>query len=111
MCHDVKIIFSCLFGAPNYYSITTQRVINSTNFISENSWTEKVMEANYDEDLSENPFFQELQTEHSSTFEKVINEGWIICVPRCGSFSRGSLLEDDFLSHILIPNKEKPGIV
>ncbi|XP_051171211.1 ankyrin repeat domain-containing protein 27-like [Leptopilina boulardi] len=110
MCRDVKIIFSCLFGATNYYSVT-HSVINSINYnINENScWDEKVMEANYDENLSENPFFQELQTEHRSTFEKAINEGWIICVPRCGSFTRGSLLEDDFLSHILIPNEEKPG--
>ncbi|XP_043465025.1 ankyrin repeat domain-containing protein 27-like [Leptopilina heterotoma] len=110
MCRDVKIIFSCLFGATNYYS-ATHLVINSTNYNNNdnNSWAEKIMEANYDENLSENPFFQELQTEHRSTFEKAINEGWIICVPRCGSFTRGSLLEDDFLSHILIPNEEKPG--
>lgn len=108
MCRDVKIIFSCLFGARDYYS-ATHLVISSAaknfNKINENSWAEKIMEANYDENLSENPFFQELQTEHRSTFEKAINEGWIICVPRCGSFTRGSLLEDDFLSHILIPNE------
>ena len=111
MCRDVKNIFSCLFGAANLHYYRRQRVFNSRlEFIDKNSWIDTAMEANYDEDLSQNSFLQELQTEHRSTFEKAINEGWIICVPRCGSFSRGSLLEDDFLCHILVPQEDKSGI-
>ena len=109
MCRDVKNIFSCLFGVAGlYYYRRTRRVFNPP--LELNSWVNRVMEANYDEDLSQNPFLQELQTEHRLTFEKAIKEGWIICVPRCGSFSRGSLLEDDFLSHILVPKDKQTGI-
>lgn len=64
------------------------------------------MESNYDENLNDNIFFQQLQSEYSKVFEKSINEGWVICVPRSGTFSRGSLLEDDFLGHILVPSDE-----
>lgn len=67
------------------------------------------MEPNYDEDLSENTFFQELRQEHSSIFQEAVDKGWIICVPRCGSFTKGSFTEKDFSSHILIPDANSNG--
>lgn len=67
------------------------------------------METGYDEDLSENTFFQALQHEHRPIFDRAIGEGWIICVPRCGTFIKSALTEEDFLDHILIPDDELPG--
>lgn len=66
------------------------------------------MEACYDEDLSENPFFQVLCQEYASLFEKVVNEGLIVCVPRCGTFTKCALIEDDFLCHILSSLEDAP---
>uniref|UniRef100_A0A146LTI8 Ankyrin repeat domain-containing protein 27 n=1 Tax=Lygus hesperus TaxID=30085 RepID=A0A146LTI8_LYGHE len=66
------------------------------------------MESNYDEDLSENVFFHELQSEFYELFEKATLEGWIICVPRAGSMPKYALTANDFFSHILIPNDELP---
>ncbi|XP_046466421.1 ankyrin repeat domain-containing protein 27-like [Neodiprion pinetum] len=80
-----------------------------TSSSATNAWDHiKDMESNYDEDLNVNIFFQQLQHEYTSVFEKAVNEGWVICVPRSGSFSRGSLLADDFLGHILVPSEELP---
>ncbi|KAJ8682777.1 hypothetical protein QAD02_018569 [Eretmocerus hayati] len=67
------------------------------------------MEAGYDEDVSQNAFFQTLQQEHQPIFDRAIAEGWIICIPRCGSFTKGALTEEDILGHILIPDDELPG--
>lgn len=67
------------------------------------------MESNYDENLSQNAFFQTLQEEHQQILERAIAEGWIICVPRCGTFTKGALTEEDFLGHILIRDDELPG--
>ncbi|XP_071442266.1 ankyrin repeat domain-containing protein 27-like [Hetaerina americana] len=67
------------------------------------------MECNYDEDLNENPFFKSLQTENEELFLKSTSEGWVICVPRAGSFPTNPLTHDDFFSHILIPSDELPG--
>ncbi|XP_043279723.1 ankyrin repeat domain-containing protein 27-like [Venturia canescens] len=64
------------------------------------------MEASYDEDLSENSFLQVLRQEYPSIFEKAVSEGLVICVPRCGTFTKSALVEDDFLSHILIPDRD-----
>ncbi|BET00137.1 Vacuolar sorting protein 9 (VPS9) domain [Nesidiocoris tenuis] len=66
------------------------------------------MESNYDEDLSDNVFFQVLQNEFGALFERATLEGWIICVPRAGSMPKYALTTNDFFSHILIPNDELP---
>ncbi|XP_044733464.1 ankyrin repeat domain-containing protein 27-like [Chrysoperla carnea] len=66
------------------------------------------MDLNYDEDLSENPLFKELKNEHPDLLNRAIQEGWIICVPRCGTFHRNSITTEDILSHVLIPNDELP---
>ncbi|XP_070152262.1 ankyrin repeat domain-containing protein 27-like [Polyergus mexicanus] len=64
------------------------------------------MNTEYDEDLSENRFLQELRNEYKTTFQRVIQEGWIICVPRTGSFSIRELREDEVNAHILIPKQD-----
>lgn len=68
------------------------------------------MEVNYDEDLSQNLFFQTLQKEHEDVLSRAIAEGCIICIPRNGTFKKENLTEQDFLGHILIPNDELPGM-
>ncbi|OXU30741.1 hypothetical protein TSAR_001901 [Trichomalopsis sarcophagae] len=73
------------------------------------TWLNSMMEFNYDEDLSQNSFFQTLQEDYQPIFNRAIGEGWIICVPRCGTFTKGALTKEDFLGHILIPNDELPG--
>ncbi|EZA49273.1 hypothetical protein DMN91_005335 [Ooceraea biroi] len=64
------------------------------------------MNAEYDEDLSENQFLQELKNEYDTTFQRAIQEGWIVCVPRKGSFVDRKLREDEILAHILIPKQD-----
>lgn len=64
------------------------------------------MNTEYDEDLTENRFLQELRNEYEATFERVIQEGWIVCVPRSGSFSSRELREDEINAHILIPKQD-----
>lgn len=66
------------------------------------------MEANYDEDLSENVFFKVLQRDYKDLFKKAAENRWVICVPRVGSLPRYALTTDDFYSHILVPSKEFP---
>ncbi|XP_012271624.1 ankyrin repeat domain-containing protein 27-like isoform X2 [Orussus abietinus] len=104
MCHGAISLFSCLFGPAGF--LLRRRIYPRATSRPLVSWIDRVMESCYDEDLSENPFLQEFRKEHSCTYEKAINEGWIICVPRCGSFTRSSLREDDFLSHVLIPTED-----
>ncbi|XP_020291614.1 ankyrin repeat domain-containing protein 27-like isoform X2 [Pseudomyrmex gracilis] len=64
------------------------------------------MNAEYDEDLTENHFLQELKNKHESTLERVIQEGWIVCVPRNGSFVARELQNDEVNAHILIPRRD-----
>ncbi|XP_029176002.1 ankyrin repeat domain-containing protein 27-like isoform X2 [Nylanderia fulva] len=64
------------------------------------------MNTEYDEDLSENRFLQELRNEYEATLQRVIQEGWIVCVPRSGSFSGHELREDEIKAHILIPKQD-----
>ncbi|XP_018905298.2 ankyrin repeat domain-containing protein 27 [Bemisia tabaci] len=66
------------------------------------------MESCYDEDLSENIFLEKLQTDHIELFDKAICDGWVICVPRSGSFAKYAFTHDDFFNHILIPSDELP---
>ncbi|XP_053670231.1 ankyrin repeat domain-containing protein 27-like [Anopheles nili] len=61
----------------------------------------------YDEDISANSYYQRLLSEHFSILETATVEGWIVCVPRTGSFSEHCLVDQEFaLAHILVPNEE-----
>ncbi|KAK4315605.1 hypothetical protein Pmani_013169 [Petrolisthes manimaculis] len=62
----------------------------------------------YDEDLSENSFFQALVKEYVEVFERAVEGRWVICVPRAGALPKYALAQDDILSHILIPSEELP---
>lgn len=66
------------------------------------------METNYDEDLSENVFFQMFHGEHKELFQKATAEGWVICVPRAGSLPKYALTDNDIYGHILVPSDELP---
>ncbi|XP_015588610.1 ankyrin repeat domain-containing protein 27 [Cephus cinctus] len=103
---NVTSVLTCLFGSAGFF--LRGRVHSYYVRKIANSWLERTMEANYDEDLSENTFLQELQQEHALIFQRAINEGWIVCVPRRGSIPKGALVKDDILSHVLIPGKEQP---
>uniref|UniRef100_A0A182NSF2 VPS9 domain-containing protein n=1 Tax=Anopheles dirus TaxID=7168 RepID=A0A182NSF2_9DIPT len=64
---------------------------------------------NYDEDISANGYYQRLLSDHYSILETATVEGWIVCVPRFGSFSEQCLVDQEFaLAHILVPNEELP---
>uniref|UniRef100_A0A182W2R8 VPS9 domain-containing protein n=1 Tax=Anopheles minimus TaxID=112268 RepID=A0A182W2R8_9DIPT len=64
---------------------------------------------NYDEDISANGYYQRLLNDHYSILETATVEGWIVCVPRFGSFSQQCLVDQEFaLAHILVPNEELP---
>lgn len=63
----------------------------------------------YDEDLSENKFFQKLQNEHKILIDTAPLENWIVCVPRSAVIKPDNLNNTDFLlAHILIPHDEIP---
>lgn len=64
------------------------------------------MNAEYDEDLSENRFLQALRDEYGAMFQRVVQEGWIICVPRSDSFASRRLQENEVNAHILIPGQD-----
>jgi len=66
------------------------------------------MNAEYDEDLSENQFLQVLKNEYDTTFQQAIQKGWIVCVPRKGSFVGRKLQENEIRAHILIPKQNLP---
>ncbi|XP_014217505.1 ankyrin repeat domain-containing protein 27-like isoform X2 [Copidosoma floridanum] len=78
--------------------------------VEPNTWLDLVMDTySYDEDLSQSAFFQQLQQEYQPIYQRAIREGWVICVPRCSTFAKAALTEEDFLGHILIPDDEVPG--
>ncbi|XP_052869868.1 ankyrin repeat domain-containing protein 27-like [Anopheles cruzii] len=63
----------------------------------------------YDEDISANGYYARLLSDHFSIVETATVEGWIICVPRVGSFSDQCLVDQEFaLAHVLVPNEELP---
>lgn len=69
------------------------------------------MENNYDENLSDNQFYRQLQLDHSILLETAPLEGWIICVPRTGVIDNGNVNLSDpelLLAHILISHDELP---
>lgn len=66
-------------------------------------------QAIYDEDLSQNSFFQKLQIEHKILIDTAPLENWIVCVPRRVTIKKENLTDTDFLlAHILIPHDEIP---
>lgn len=61
----------------------------------------------YDENLSQNKFFQKIQCEHKILIETAPLENWIICVPRSATIKPENLSDTDFLlAHVLIPHDE-----
>ncbi|XP_041788430.1 ankyrin repeat domain-containing protein 27-like [Anopheles merus] len=63
----------------------------------------------YDEDISANGYYRRLLSDHYSILETATVEGWIVCVPRHGSFGPQCLVDQEFaLAHILVPNEELP---
>lgn len=59
----------------------------------------------YDEDVLFNQFLISLGKSYVEIFYKAIENGWPICVPREGSFSKNKYSEKDFNDHILTPVK------
>lgn len=64
--------------------------------------------SNYDENLTENKFFQILQEEYKNLFLTAVAENCLICIPRTETFSRYHLSTEDFLAHILVRTDELP---
>lgn len=63
----------------------------------------------YDEDLSQNIFFQKLQSQHKIILDTAPLENWVVCVPRASALEADNPTNPNFLlSHILIPNDELP---
>ncbi|XP_033115363.1 ankyrin repeat domain-containing protein 27-like [Anneissia japonica] len=58
----------------------------------------------YDEDISENKFYQTLQNKYKHLYDRAAESRWMICVPRSGVFSRYSLTVTDYENHILRPS-------
>ncbi|KAH0545790.1 ankyrin repeat domain-containing protein 27-like isoform X1 [Cotesia glomerata] len=66
------------------------------------------MEASYDENLSENIFLRTLETNYPEIFKKTVDNNWIICVPRTGSFQNNYIIsENDVSGHVLIPQSHQ----
>lgn len=63
----------------------------------------------YDENLSNNPFFHKLQTDHKIIIDTAPLENWIICIPRSATIQPKHLINPTYLlAHILIPNDDLP---
>lgn len=67
---------------------------------------QSIVNMDYDEDLSKNEFLRELRQQHEATLQQVIQEGWIVCVPRSGSFSKRKFQMHEINAHILIPRQD-----
>lgn len=66
------------------------------------------MYGNYDENISENPFFADFKAEFSNLFQHCISQSWIICVPRISSLMTRVYTVEDFCAHVLVPSDELP---
>ncbi|XP_043198908.1 ankyrin repeat domain-containing protein 27-like [Amphibalanus amphitrite] len=62
--------------------------------------------SHYDEDLIENPFFKDLCIRFPDAYSKAVSDGWVICIPRSGSYKAVDLTDSDILSHILVPDSD-----
>lgn len=60
----------------------------------------------YDENLGENPFFKEIQDNHSDIIERATEENWIICVPRNGTIELCDISIETILDHVLLHGTE-----
>lgn len=67
-----------------------------------------LMNCHYDENIQENLFFKEISQNHKDLIDKVIEESWIICVPRSGTFQTTSITNNDILDHILVSDIDAP---
>lgn len=63
------------------------------------------MDHSYDENVLFNQFFISLCKSSVETFSNAVENGWPMCIPREGSFSKTMYSEKDFNDHILIPSK------
>ena len=102
MCREVISILSFFFGQKALL-LSRRRYLRRSRPVAAAAWIDRVMEASYDEDLSENKFLQVLRQDYASIFDQAVLQGWIVCVPRAGSFAKSALVENDFLGHILVP--------
>lgn len=59
----------------------------------------------YDENLNDNRFLQEILNNHSDIVKKASEENWIICVPRSGVYE-SEISVDIILDHVLIHGLE-----
>lgn len=57
----------------------------------------------YDEDLSQNPFFKTFLENYLELFSQCVQEKWLICVPRTDSLPKYTFTLEDFTHHILRP--------
>ena len=65
---------------------------------------------NYDEDISENPFFRFLCEEHRQFYEVASESRWIVCVPRKASLPLEALHifdDQDVAAYILVPQDDE----
>lgn len=63
------------------------------------------MDHGYDENVLFNRFLVALCKCSEEIFFKAVENGWSICVPREGSFTKNKYSEKDFNDHVLIPSK------
>lgn len=59
----------------------------------------------YDENVLFNQFLVSLCKSSAETFYRAVENGWPICVPREGSFSKDKYSAQDFDDHVLTPSK------
>lgn len=64
------------------------------------------MWSKYDENINKNPFFMEINKNHSDIIEKCSKENWIICIPRIGAIEENKITIDTIFDNILIPNPD-----
>ncbi|XP_050542500.1 ankyrin repeat domain-containing protein 27-like isoform X2 [Daktulosphaira vitifoliae] len=65
-----------------------------------------IMEHGYDEDVSLNQFLIFLCKHYENSFYEAIQNEWLICIPREGSFSKNIYSELDINDHILKPRAD-----
>ncbi|KAJ3645536.1 hypothetical protein Zmor_023183 [Zophobas morio] len=56
----------------------------------------------YDENVHDNPFFNEIITHHGDLVVKASQEKWVICIPRAGVIEPSEIQVDIILDHILV---------
>ncbi|KAK9885306.1 hypothetical protein WA026_010800 [Henosepilachna vigintioctopunctata] len=64
------------------------------------------MHSEYDENLRQNTFFNELVKNHSDIITKVAEDNWVICIPRSGTLESTDIDINIVLDHVLIPSDD-----